>query len=321
MGQPGMALVDACSALVTVQDGGRRGLAHMGVPRAGAADLDALSLANRLVGSSPDAPALEVGPGTVALRLRSDAVLALAGAPRVVDLDGRPVPFGVGVAVEAGSLLSVGPLRGGMWTYVALGGGVVCEPVLGSCSADTLSGLGPHALAAGHAVHFGGGGTPGLWASREAPGLCSARPGSAAVTVRMTPGPHASLLGRAAAAAFASESWEVGAGSDRTGLRLLGPVLPLAQEARSGSLAAVGMVAGAIQVTPAGLPIVLGSNHGATGGYPVLAVVWLADLGLAFQSPPGSRLLFCWTTTEAARSELHRRAAARDVLRIGALRR
>ena len=46
-------------ALTTVQDLGRPGLAHLGVPRSGALDRRAYALANRLLGNPPGAAALE----------------------------------------------------------------------------------------------------------------------------------------------------------------------------------------------------------------------------------------------------------------------
>ncbi|MFZ2504203.1 MAG: allophanate hydrolase subunit 2 family protein, partial [Nocardioides sp.] len=39
--------------LATIQDRGRIGYAHLGVPRAGAVDRGAAALANRLVGNPP----------------------------------------------------------------------------------------------------------------------------------------------------------------------------------------------------------------------------------------------------------------------------
>ena len=45
--------------LTTVQDRGRAGLAHLGVPPSGAADLPAYELGNRLVGNRPGAASLE----------------------------------------------------------------------------------------------------------------------------------------------------------------------------------------------------------------------------------------------------------------------
>ena len=52
------------------------------------------------------------------------------------------------------------------------------------------------------------------------------------------------------------------------------------------------MVAGALQVPPSGLPILLGADHPTTGGYPVLGVVAADDLWLAGQLRPGDTVRF-----------------------------
>jgi allophanate hydrolase subunit 2 len=126
--------------LTTVQDLGRPGLAHLGVPPSGAADTAAHVLANRLVGNPPDAATLEatvVGP---TLRFLEDALVAVAG---------RRVP------VRAGEMLDIGPVLTGVRAYVAVAGGIEVEPVLGSRSHDQLTGLGPPPLEAGQLLAVG----------------------------------------------------------------------------------------------------------------------------------------------------------------------
>src|SRR5215469_1878502 len=57
--------------LTTVQDLGRAGLAHLGVPRSGAADAASLRRANGQVGNPPDAAGLEVTLGRLVVRFES----------------------------------------------------------------------------------------------------------------------------------------------------------------------------------------------------------------------------------------------------------
>ena len=54
-------------ASVLVQDRGRAGWAHLGVPRSGALDAPAAALANRLVGNLPDDACLELVLGGLAM--------------------------------------------------------------------------------------------------------------------------------------------------------------------------------------------------------------------------------------------------------------
>ena len=61
------------------------------------------------------------------------------------------------------------------------------------------------------------------------------------------------------------------------------------------------MTPGVVQLTPDGLPLILLADAGTTGGYPVVAVVIAADLGLVGQARPGTGLRFEVTDVAAAR--------------------
>ena len=115
----------------------------MGVPRAGALDRGAARLANRLVGNGADAAVLETTLGGVTLRALRPLTFAVTGAEASVVADRRAVSHGLAFTVPAGAEVSVGPARQGVRSYVAVCGGVAVEPVLGSRSTDTLSGVGP----------------------------------------------------------------------------------------------------------------------------------------------------------------------------------
>ena len=83
--------VERAEGLVTVQDRGRPGWAHLGVPHAGAVDAPAAALANRLVGNGPDAAVLEVTLGSLTARVSAATSVALTGAPGALRVDGRAV--------------------------------------------------------------------------------------------------------------------------------------------------------------------------------------------------------------------------------------
>ncbi|OSZ56426.1 allophanate hydrolase, partial [Streptomyces pharetrae CZA14] len=126
-----LAVVRA-GALTTVQDLGRPGHAHLGVPRSGALDAPAAALVNRLVGNRPEAAVLETTLTGCAVRPRSDLSVAVGGAPCAVTVDGRPAAWGAPVRVPAGALLEAGPARAGVRSYLGVSGGIAVEPVLGS---------------------------------------------------------------------------------------------------------------------------------------------------------------------------------------------
>ncbi|KQX11032.1 allophanate hydrolase [Streptomyces sp. Root431] len=274
-------------ALTTVQDLGRTGYAHLGVPRSGALDPGAVRLLNRLVGNvggSEGAAVLETTVDGCALRPRCAVTVAVGGAPCPVRVDGRPAAWGTAVRVPAGSLLEIGAAVRGLRSYVAFGGGVAVEPVLGSRSTDLLSGLGPAPLAEDAVLPLGA--DTAVRTPVDAPPW-PGPPEELVLRVRL--GPRDDWFTADALRTFATRAYRVSSASNRIGLRLEGPAL---DRARPGELASEGMVLGAVQVPPDGRPVVFLADHPTTGGYPVVAVVREADLGAVAQAVPGTPVRF-----------------------------
>src|SRR5207253_769887 len=142
-------VVLAPGPLMTVQDLGRRGWAHVGLGRSGAADETAHRLANRLVGNVQDAATLEITMGGAELRFDAAHLVALTGAACGVGVDGGPpLAHQQPTAVPAGCVVRLAVPDRGLRTYLAIRGGIDVAPVLGSRSTDLLSGTGPAPLAA-----------------------------------------------------------------------------------------------------------------------------------------------------------------------------
>ncbi|MEU1517799.1 biotin-dependent carboxyltransferase family protein [Streptomyces sp. NPDC005811] len=271
-------------ALTTVQDQGRPGHAHLGVPRSGALDGPAAALVNRLVGNAPGAAVLETTVNGCALRPRRAVTVAVGGAPCPVTVNGRPVAWGAPVRVPAGAVLDVGSAVSGLRSYVGVSGGVTVEPVLGSRSTDLLSGLGPAPLTDGTVLPLGP--EPAVHARVDvAP---QAAP-PAELVLRVTLGPREDWFTREAVRVFTTRAYRVSPASNRIGLRTEGPLL---ERALPGELASEGMVLGAVQVPPDGRPVVFLADHPTTGGYPVIGVVRTADLPAAAQAVPGTPVRF-----------------------------
>ncbi|MFI8534721.1 biotin-dependent carboxyltransferase family protein [Streptomyces aquilus] len=278
-----LAVVRA-GALTTVQDRGRPGHAHLGVPRSGALDGPAAALVNRLVGNPPEAAVLETTLNGCSLRPRSAVTVAVGGAPCPVRVDGRPVAWGAPVRVPAGALLDVGTALRGLRSYVGVSGGITVEPVLGSRSTDLLSGLGPAPLTDGAVLPLG--------SPTHLPARVDVAPQPAPPTelvLRVTLGPRDDWFTPEAVRAFTSRTYRVSPAGNRIGLRTEGPAL---DRARPGELPSEGMVLGAVQVPPDGRPVVFLADHPTTGGYPVIAVVRTEDLSAAAQAVPGTPVRF-----------------------------
>jgi biotin-dependent carboxylase-like uncharacterized protein len=266
-------------ALTTVQDLGRPGWAHLGVPHSGAVDQAALRLANRLVGNRESAAVLETTLTGVSLRLDRATTLAVTGARCTVRVGARAVGWGTGVAVPPGAEVVVGHASEGLRSYVALAGGLDVAAVLGSRSTDLLSGLGPRPVRAGDRIPLG--------RARPVPHGAEAVPRPPGSTLRLRLGPRSDWFTDGALEALDGASYEVAPASSRIGLRLTGrPV----ERVVPGELPSEGMVLGAVQVPANGQPIVFLHDHPTTGGYPVVAVVLEADLAVCAQARPGDRL-------------------------------
>lgn len=271
-------------ALTTVQDLGRHGSAHLGVPRSGALDSPAHLLANRLVGNPPEAATLETTLDGCALRTRHAVTVSVTGAACAVTVNGRPAPWGAPVRVPASAVLELGPATHGVRSYLALCGGVQAPLMLGSRSTDLLSGLGPAPLSEGDELPLGA-----CWLAPPAVDLVPT-PGPARVPhLPLTLGPRQDWFTDGALQVLTGATFTVSPRSNRIGLRTDGPRL---ERAVRQELPSEGMVLGAVQVPPDGHPVLFLADHPTTGGYPVVGVVTDAGLAVAAQAAPGTAVRF-----------------------------
>ena len=283
--------------MTTVQDNGRRGCTHLGVPAAGAADPRSLTLVNLLLGNPPGSAALECTASGPTLRVGGDGYLAVVGvAPGSVEVtvDGHPVPDCTVLPVTDGQVVCIGRVRRGLRAYLGVTGGLTTPILFGSQSSDSLAGLGPGPLRVGDRLGRGTGGRP---RGSLAPPAIVVPDGTA--TLRVLPGPHGSP-----SPGLRTTRWQVGPDIDRIGVRLE-PVGRSRLDA-GGPRASLPMVTGAVQVPPDGRPIILLPDHATVGGYPVVACVVAAGLALLGQLGPGDAVAF----VEVDRSTASRSARA-----------
>ncbi|MGE6292748.1 biotin-dependent carboxyltransferase family protein [Aeromonas media] len=281
----------------SVQDLGRPGVRHLGIALGGALDREALILANRLVGNPAGAAGIELVLGAAEFGFLRDGWLALTGADCAATLDGEAVWHGWRWRVRRGQRLRLSAPRHGMRTYLALDGGVVVPPVMGSRATELQAAFGGHqgrALQAGDRLPLGEplahAGTLGAWL-RESDAC-----------LRVLPGPEFDEFEPAAVAALWQGEWRLNPASNRMGIRLDGPTLV---RSRGRELASHGVLPGVIQVPPGGQPIVLLADAQTTGGYPRIGCVIEADLWKLAQLRPGARLRFAPVTREQALAARH----------------
>ncbi len=276
----------ATGPLVLVEDEGRPGLAAVGVGRSGAADRASYRLGARLVGHPQGRPALEVLLGGLSVRASGRVTVAVTGAPAPASVDGRPVAHATLVDVPDGATLTLGMPATGLRTYLTVRGGIDVPSVLGSCSTDTLSGLGPEPARAGDVLPVG---DPGQSFPRvdHAAHPVARRDATAVLEVR--PGPRGAWVGGWATdlGGLLGRDCVVSGDSDRVGLRLTGLAVRRVAGWADAELPTEGMVRGAVQVPPGGEPVLFLADHPVTGGYPVVGVLTASASDRAAQLRPG----------------------------------
>jgi biotin-dependent carboxylase-like uncharacterized protein len=277
----GPALRITAVGSATVQDLGRPGWAHLGVPTSGALDRSASASANRALGNPDGAAVIEVVLGSLTVEAVGDLRICLAGASCPGLAHGEPI------LLRDGESLRLTTPHEGMRTYLAVAGGIDVPTVLGSRSWDSLSHLGPAPLGVGDELPVGPSlAHPDVATAARPADATAARPFDGAV--RLWPGPRAEWF-TDALTHLVEHVWTVSADSNRVGLRLGGaPLL----RTRDDELPSEGIVTGAVQIPHDGRPIVMLADHPTTGGYPVVAVVDPADLDHLAQVRPGDLLRF-----------------------------
>jgi biotin-dependent carboxylase-like uncharacterized protein len=205
---------------------------------------------------------------------------------------GRSLPWTTALRLLPGEVLTLGPPRAGLRSYLSVAGGIDVPPELGSRSADVLSGLGPPQLAAAMFLPVGEPPDPRLRAA-PAPG----EPFDQVAVLDLLPGPRTDWLDDAAALAG---DWKVSPRSNRVGVRLEGPALARKPALVSAELPSEPLVRGAVQLPPAGQPVIFGPDHPTTGGYPVVAVLTEAASDRLAQCRPGELVRLVWTRGSTA---------------------
>jgi biotin-dependent carboxylase-like uncharacterized protein len=189
-------------------------------------------------------------------------------------------------ALLDGEVLTLGAPESGFRNYLAIRGGVDVPEVLGSRSTDTMSGIGPAPLVIGQVLPVG---AATVSTAVGSPELQPEFPGNGVTELDVVPGPRADWFEQEALDSLCSQEWVVTPQSNRVGMRLDGTPL---ERSREGELPSEGTMAGALQIPPAGLPVLFLADHPITGGYPVIGVVRDEHLDRAAQVPIGGRIRF-----------------------------
>lgn len=287
--------------LTTIQDIGRWGYQSRGVPVAGPMDPYSHRAANALVGNHSTAATLEVTLLGPELGFDAERMIVVTGAEFELRVNGRSVPTNVPCIVPAGSSLAFGRRIRGARAYLGVEGGFEAPLVLGSRATHVAVGMGGfsgRALKAGDRLPLGGRRSrrPQVRPMTPARALPDGHAG-----LRVMIGPHYQRFRPDALDVLQAAPYKLGLRSDRMAFRLEGS--PLAHTSDADIISEATPI-GSIQVPTSGLPILLMADRQTTGGYPKIATLISADLGLAGQLAPGDTIAFAVCSAQEAMAAL-----------------
>ncbi len=311
----------------SVQDLGRPGYYHLGIPISGGMDRYSLRAANRLVGNEEGAAVLEtvfMGPE---LEFTQDAMVAVTGAELPPRVDGDTRDTWTSFKVKAGQKLTFDFLKSGARAYIAVAGGIDVPVALGSRSTYSLGALGGFEgrnLQAGDEIPVGKSGHT-VEEGRSVPnGLRRAI--DSEVELRVVPGLYWHRFTPESKDQFFEDVWKVAPEADRIGYRFQKgtPLSFIDREQPFGAGSDPSNIVdscypyGSIQIPGGTEPIVLHRDAVSGGGYCMLGTVISSDMDLIGQLQPNWATRFVKVDIDQAlqaRAERNRKLAQlRDVI-------
>jgi antagonist of KipI len=284
----------------TVQDLGRFGCARYGVAASGALDGFAVRVGNLLVGNDENAAVVETTLMGLRITVLRDTVVAVTGGDLQARKGSEPLPMWQSHVVREGETIVFSGPASGLRSYLAVAGGIQVPAVMGSRSTNLSTGFGGFD---GRPLHKGD--------------ILSAEPLKDAVRfaarafipeavpvyaspwrLRVVWGPQDDHFPEEGRQTFVTAAFTVSPESDRTGIRLKGPVVTR-KPGMEESIISEGILSGAIQVPGDGQPIII-LGETASGGYRKIATVISADLPLLGQVTPGDEVAFRAVSMEEA---------------------
>lgn len=290
----------ATGPAATIQDNGRFGYQRYGMPVSGPMDAFAFQAANILVDNPINSAAIEFTAPGLSFVTDKPRLIAVTGYGLRLYINGQEFPSWMSVFVRKNREVHIEKTDEGMWGYLAVAGGFRAKRVMGSRATYLRGGIGGmegRALIAGDLLKVG---KPkvDLTTAAGRTFLPETRPSyTPSPTLRVVLGPQQDFFSAKGIETFLSQDYTISTQSDRMGYRCEGPSIEILTDR---SFITDGIVNGAVQVPAGGQPIIMMADHQTTGGYPKIGVVISADLPLAAQTQPGSRVRFVAANIDSA---------------------
>lgn len=272
----------------TIQDEGRYDHMEIGIPIGGAMDKEAMFMANRLVENPDHTPVLEFTMKGPLIRFEGSGMIALAGAPFKVTLNGESIDFYENHEIQDGDLLEIKEALTGCRGYMSIKGDWQDQPWLGSYSCPSIYmndfGLETH-LKSGRVIEAT---TSSIVPKTSIP--AHKRPFFSDCTIiRTVTSPDFEMFDAELIEEFYESVFTISNDTNRMGCRLHQNLKSYRQQVE---LLSTGIVPGTIQITNSGQPLILTADAQTTGGYPRIANIIAEDLSLVGQLRPKAQVKF-----------------------------
>ncbi len=293
-----------------IQDLGRHGFYHLGVPPSGAADKFSFQLGNFLLGNPPHFAALEMTLLGPRVEFRKSTVIAVTGAPMKVYLNEREIPMWENVKVESGDVLSFKYAPGGVRTYLCVSGGITIPETLGSMSTYSLNQFGVYLgqrLNAGTELVIGEP-LPGVFRQVGKRVPEEFHPSfSSTLDVRVVMGMSSYRMTDEGIKSFLNSEWKVSAESNRIAYRYTGAQVdfkdfepPFGAGNSSSNVVDIAYPIGVVMAPNPEEIIILLNDATTGGGFVTIGTVISPDLDIVSQSMPNTVTRFIAVTVDQA---------------------
>ncbi|MCQ2575466.1 MAG: 5-oxoprolinase subunit PxpB [Treponema sp.] len=287
----GVKILDA-GLCTTIQDEGIIGYQKFGIGQSGAMDIESFHFANRLCGNDENSACLETTLKGTDLCFTLPCDFAITGAEfKNAFLDGKPVPMNTCIHAEKNSVLSCGFASKGLRSYIAFAGGILVPEIFGSRSTNLKSRMGGfwgRKLQKGDELAVG-------WKKQTAeyePALKIMNSfftqNNEILTIQCLKSSQFDFFSKESVEVFEDSVYTVNAQSDRMGIRFEGRSLNCGKT----DIISDAIPFGAVQITSAGLPVVMAADRQTTGGYAKIACVTKDGMCRLAQAVPGTKVKF-----------------------------
>lgn len=277
--------------LTSIQDSGITGFLKYGIGQSGAMDQISFALANQICGNEKNTACLEATLAGPSIRFVTACDFAITGAVfENATLDGMRIEMNKKISAKAGSLLSCGFSSKGLRSYIAFSGGLLVPKVFRSSSTNLKSKIGGYMgrkLQADDQLAIG--------INKKNPLLVPDNKSTEGFTenkdvllLDCIKSSQFDFFQEKIVKKFTDSIYTVSAESDRMGIRFTGPGL----ECGKTDIISDAIPFGAIQITSAGLPVVMAADRQTTGGYAKIACVKKSAMYRLAQALPGTKVRF-----------------------------